>query len=55
MIGAATVQAELTVYWNTRRPVQPEPGRATWPLTCTILDIHRQKRYRARQSGDEQP
>jgi hypothetical protein len=55
MIGASTVQAELTAYWNTRRPMQPETGRATTGLTCTILDIHRQKHYRARQSGDEQP
>jgi hypothetical protein len=52
MIGATTVQAELTAYW---RAVQPETGRATTGLTCTILDIHRQKHYRARQSGDEQP
>jgi hypothetical protein len=55
MIAATAVQAELTAYWNTRRPVQPETGRATWPLTCSILDIHREKYYRARQSGDEQP
>jgi hypothetical protein len=55
MIGASTVQAELTAYWNARRPVQPETGRATWPPTSTMLDIHKQKHYRARQSGDEQP